>query len=167
MGKFPSVMKMREGFWFGLHPYFSCNSFIIYINSYVFGDVFKQEETLAVVLLGECLFLCCAGLAGGLLSGTSATALLLDAGSLTSELAQIVKLSATNLTNLVHFDALDVGRLQGEDTLYTHGARHLTNCEALLLLMTADLDDHATEELDALLGTLDNFVSPLLQVRDR
>jgi len=24
-------MKMREGFWFGLHPYFSCNSFIIYL----------------------------------------------------------------------------------------------------------------------------------------
>ena len=46
--------------------------------------------------------------------------LLLDTGSLTSELAQIVKLGATNLTNLVYFDALDVGRLDGEDTLYTN-----------------------------------------------
>ncbi len=40
---------------------------------------------------------------------TNVVALLLDTGSLTSELAQIVKLGATNLTNLVYFDALDVG----------------------------------------------------------
>jgi hypothetical protein len=40
---------------------------------------------------------------------THVVTLLLDTGSLTSELAQIVKLSATNLTNLVYFDALDVG----------------------------------------------------------
>ena len=77
--------------------------------------------------------------------------LLLDTGSLTSELAQIVKLSATNLTNLVHFDALNVGRLQREDTLYTYGTRHLANSEALLLLMAANLDDYATIELDTLL----------------
>lgn len=32
-----------------------------------------------------------------------------DAGSLTSELAQIVELSATNLTYLVHLDRIDVG----------------------------------------------------------
>ena len=54
-----------------------------------------------------------------LLLTSNTAALLLNTGSLTSKLAQIVKLSATNLTNLVHFDALDVGRLQGEDTLYT------------------------------------------------
>ena len=29
MGNSPSVMKMREGFWFGLHPYFNANSFIV------------------------------------------------------------------------------------------------------------------------------------------
>jgi len=87
----------------------------------------------------------------GLLLTSNTATLLLDAGSLTSELAQIVKLSATNLTNLVHFDALNVGRLQGEDTLNTHGARHLANGEALLLLMAANLDDYATEELDTLL----------------
>ena len=43
-----------------------------------------------------------------LLGGNGAT-LLLDAGSLTSELAQIVKLSAAYLTNLVDLNALDVG----------------------------------------------------------
>ena len=55
------------------------------------------------------------------LLGSNRAALLLDAGCLTSELAQIVKLSAANLTNLVDLDALDVRRLDGEDTLYTNG----------------------------------------------
>ena len=49
-------------------------------------------------------------------------ALLLDAGCLTSELAQVVQLSATILTYLVHLDAIDIGRLDGEDTLHTDGA---------------------------------------------
>ena len=53
---------------------------------------------------------------------TNVVALLLNTGSLTSELAQIVKLSATNLTNLVDLDALNVRRLDGEDTLYTNSA---------------------------------------------
>ena len=56
------------------------------------------------------------------LVGLDARALFLDTGSLTSELAQIVQLSTTYLTNLVHLNALDVGRLVGEDTLYTHSA---------------------------------------------
>ena len=73
---------------------------------------------------------------GGLL--THVVALLLDTGSLTCEIAQIVKLSATNLTNLVHLNAVDVWRLKGEDTLYTNGTRHLANSEALLLSMTAE-----------------------------
>ena len=54
-----------------------------------------------------------------LFSSDGAT-LLLDTGSLTSELAQLVKLSATNLTYLVNLDALNVRRLDGEDTLNTH-----------------------------------------------
>ena len=53
---------------------------------------------------------------------TNVVALLLNTGSLTSELAQIVKLSAANLTYLVDLDALNVGRLDWEDTLYTNGA---------------------------------------------
>ena len=79
------------------------------------------------------------------------TALLLDAGSLTSELAQIVKLGAANLTYLVDFDAVDVGRLQGEDTLHTYGTTHLANCEALLVTVTRDLDDYTAIKLDTLL----------------
>ena len=37
--------------------------------------------------------------------------LLCNAGFLTCKLAQVVELSAANLTNLVHLDALNVGRL--------------------------------------------------------
>ena len=87
------------------------------------------------------------------------TTLLLDAGSLTCELAQVVQLSATYLTDLVDLDAIDVRRLDREDTLDTYSARHLANGEALLVTMTTNLDDDATIELDTLLGTLDNFVS--------
>ena len=86
-----------------------------------------------------------------LFSRGNGTTLLLDAGSLTSELAQIVELGATNLTNLVHLNRVDVGRLDGEDTLHTHGARHLANGEALFVTMAANLDDHTTVELDTLL----------------
>jgi hypothetical protein len=85
--------------------------------------------------------------------------LLLDAGSLTGEVTEIVKFSATNLTTLVHLDAVDVGRLDREDTLYTYGTRHFTNGETLLVAMAADSDDHATIQLNTLLVTLDNFVS--------
>ena len=54
------------------------------------------------------------------LSLSSVNSLLLDAGLLTGELAQVVQLSATYLTNLVHLDAVNVWRLYREDTLYTY-----------------------------------------------
>ena len=84
---------------------------------------------------------------------------LLDTGLLASECTQIVKLCATYLTMLVDLDALDVRRLDWEDTLNTYGTRHLTHCEALLVSMTGNLDNYTTVELDTLLATLDNFVS--------
>ena len=46
---------------------------------------------------------------------------LLDTGLLAGECTQIVKLCATYLTMLVDLDALDVRRLDGEDTLNTYG----------------------------------------------
>lgn len=45
-----------------------------------------------------------------------------DAGLLTSEVAQVVQLSATYLTYLVHCDAVDVGRLNGENTLHAYSS---------------------------------------------
>ena len=58
--------------------------------------------------------------------------LLLDASFLTGEFAQVVQLGATYLTNFVHLDGVDVRRLNGENTLHTHGARHLANGETSL-----------------------------------
>ena len=86
-----------------------------------------------------------------ILLSSNRTTLLLDTSSLTSELAQIVKLSATYLTNLVHLDRVDVRRLDGEDTLHTNGTRHLANSETLLVTMAANLDNDTTVELNALL----------------
>ena len=53
-----------------------------------------------------------------LLASNNAT--LSDTSLLTSELAEVVKLSATYLTVLVDLDAVDVRRLDWEDTLYTY-----------------------------------------------
>ena len=92
-----------------------------------------------------------------LLASNNAT--LSDTSLLTSELAEVVKLSATYLTVLVDLDAVDVRRLDWEDTLYTYSTRHLANGEALLVSVTRDLDNYTTIELDTLLCTLDNFVS--------
>jgi len=86
-------------------------------------------------------------------------AFFLDAGLLTSEVAQVVELSATHLADLVDGDAVDGRRVDGEDTLYANGAAHLAYGEALLVAMTADLDDYSAEELDSLLVTLYDFVS--------
>ena len=79
----------------------------------------------------------------------SSDAALLDAGLLTGEVAQVVQLGTTDLTILVDLDAVDVRRLNGEDTLHTHGTRHLANSEALLLSLTRDADDHTAVELEA------------------
>ena len=89
----------------------------------------------------------------------AAGTLLADASLLAGEIAEIVELGTTHLTNLVHFDALDSGRFEGEDTLNTNGTRHLANGETLLLAVTGNLDDYATVELDALLRSFDNLVS--------
>ena len=60
---------------------------------------------------------------------------------------------------LVDFDAIDVRRLDWENTLNSYGTRHLAHCEALLVAVTGNLDYYTTVELDTLLATLDNFVS--------
>ena len=82
-----------------------------------------------------------------------------DAGLLAGEVAQIVELSATNLTNLVDSDAVDAGTFEGENTLHTYCAGHLAHGEALLDAMTSDFDDNAAILLYALLVAFDNFVS--------
>ena len=85
--------------------------------------------------------------------------LLSDTSLLTSKIAQVIQLSATNLTNLVQLDACNVRRLHWEDTLYTNSSRHLAYSETLLCALAVDFDNNTTVELDTLLRTLDNFVS--------
>ena len=60
--------------------------------------------------------------AGDLVSSLDSLTLFFDACLLTGELAKVVELGAAHLTNLVHFDALNVRRLDGEDTLNAHSA---------------------------------------------
>ena len=47
-------------------------------------------------------------------------ALLLDAGLLAGQVAQVVDACTTYDTDLVDLDLVDVGRIEGEDTLDTH-----------------------------------------------
>ena len=85
-------------------------------------------------------------------------ALLLDAGLLAGQVAQVVDACAAYDTDLVDLDLVDVRRVEGEDTLHAHAARNLTDREHLGLARTLDLDNYAAETLHALLATLDDFV---------
>ena len=85
-------------------------------------------------------------------------ALFFDACFLTCEFAQVVQLGATHLTAFVHLNAFNVGRFDGEDTLYADSARHLADGETALVTMTVDFDYNATVELDTLLGTLNDAI---------
>jgi len=84
----------------------------------------------------EFFFLALAGIKRRLFSVGGNGTLLLNAGLLTSELTQIVKFGATHLTTLVHLDAVNAGRIDGEDTLHTYCTRHLAHGEALFVSMT-------------------------------
>ena len=85
-------------------------------------------------------------------------ALLLDAGLLAREVAQVVDAGAANHTDLVDLDLLDVGRIEREDTLDTHAVRNLADREHLGLALALDLDNHTAEALEALLAALDDLV---------
>lgn len=83
----------------------------------------------------------------------------LNASLLAGEVAEVVELGAAHLTVLVHLDALDGGRLNGEDTLYADVTRHLAYGKALLLSVTGNFDNNTAVQLYALLVTFDDFVS--------
>lgn len=108
-------------------------------------------------LLKPFLFLCRKGRSAE--STLSDGSLLLDSGSLTGELAQIIEFGTTHLTALVDLDRGNVRGIHGEDTLHTNRARHLAHRETLLVAVTTDLDDYTAIELNALLGTFDDFVT--------
>lgn len=83
------------------------------------GFLYRKKEIGTNPHGAWCLFLCGEG-GLSLLRGNNT--LLGDACFLAGELAQVVQLGATYLTNLVHLNAVDVGACDGEDTLYTNSA---------------------------------------------
>lgn len=80
--------------------------------------------------------------------------LLFDTGFFTGECTQIIQFGATHFTTTVDYDLFDERRLDGEDSLYSHVARHLTNRETLFVTVTRDADNVAAELLDTLLVSL-------------
>ena len=82
-----------------------------------------------------------------------------DAGLLTCELAQVVKLGTTYLTVLVDGNGVDERRLDGEDTLNTDVFAHFANGETLLRAFAGDADNHTAVLLDTLLVTFFDAVS--------
>ena len=84
--------------------------------------------------------------------------LLLDAGFLTRKVTQVVDACATNDTDLVNLDLVDVGRIEREDTLNAYAVGDFADSEHLGLARTLDLDNYAAEALQTLLVTLDDAV---------
>ena len=78
---------------------------------------------------------------------------LFDAGLLAGEFAQIVQFSTTHFTALVHGDALDKRRLDGENTLHTDVVANLAHGETFLDAVARDADHHAAILLNTFLVT--------------
>src|SRR5579864_2422116 len=81
---------------------------------------------------------------------------LLDAGRLAAQRAQVVELGAPHLAAPDHLDAAERRRVQREDALDADAARDLPHGEGLASAAAAPADDHALEDLDAFLVTLDD-----------
>src|SRR5699024_3774624 len=89
--------------------------------------------------------------------GSTRSALFLDLGGLAAQVAQVVELGAANVAAGEHVDAVDVGRVHGERALDTHAERHLADGEGLTDAAALAPDHHAPEDLDTLLGALDDL----------
>ena len=85
-------------------------------------EVSDGQTPLFIAWVGRCVSLHPAVATAPALSLGGNHALLADAGSLTGKVTQIVQLGTTYLTYLVNLDRIDVGRLDGEDTLHTYGS---------------------------------------------
>ena len=84
--------------------------------------------------------------------------LLLDAGLLAGETAEIVEASPTNFADAVDGDLVDERRVHREDTLDTDAIGDLADGEALANTFALDLDNYALEDLNTLLVTLLDLV---------
>ena len=76
----------------------------------------------------------------------------LDAGLLTSEVAEVEDAGATDLTDFVEFNLVNRRGLVGEDSLDTDAVGNLADGGGLRVRGSAtNLDHHATEALESLL----------------
>ena len=83
----------------------------------------------------------------------------LDAGLLTREVTQVVQLGAAHLAVFVNLDAVNVRRIERENTFYAYRTRHFANREASLVAVSRDADHYAAEHLDTFFVSFNNFVS--------
>lgn len=83
---------------------------------------------------------------------------LLDTCFLSCKFAQVIQFSTAHFTDFVHFDMVDVRRIDREYTLYANCARHFADSKAALVLMTGYFYNYTTVQLDTLLVSLDDFV---------
>lgn len=92
------------------------------------------------------------------LLGSNRHALFFDTRALTTTATLEVKLGATHLTYFVHRDRLDIGRVDGEQTLNTYTIGDFTNGEGSRHARTLALDHIALKTLNTLFVTFYNLI---------
>ena len=85
-------------------------------------------------------------------------ALFLDPGALSTPAPEEVELGATNLTNLVQGDRLDMRGCCGEGTFYTHAIGYLPNGKGSGSSLSLTLDHIPLEALDTLLVAFNDLI---------
>src|SRR4029078_1288187 len=85
------------------------------------------------------------------------SALLLDLGLLATQLAQVVQLRAAHVTTGDDVDVIDVGRMHREGPLDADAVAFLAHGEGLADATALAAKDDTLEDLDALLGALDDL----------
>ena len=86
------------------------------------------------------------------------TSALFDTGFLASEVAEVENAGATHDTALVDLDVCNHRGGEGEDSLHTNAAGDLSHREGLGGAGAVDLQDHALELLDTLLGAFHDSI---------
>lgn len=84
--------------------------------------------------------------------------LFLNLGCLTNLIADVVKLSTSNLTAADDIDLNYIGRMYGEGLFNAYAIGNTSNCEGLGDSAAVLCDDSSFEHLDSLSCTLDDFV---------
>lgn len=74
-----------------------------------------------------------------------------QASRLPAQLAEIIKLGAAYTAGPHHFNLVDYGRVQGEDSLHPRAERDLADGKGGMIAGAAKTDHRAFEDLDSLL----------------